>query len=282
MKKMTLGFAFFIIVCLAFSVSCMSKEVSVTEMYYETEYRQESYTTLEQHEIKTPHSTTLMRISEENFGQAYLFLFNLDDSGNVRWAQVNHRGFSGIKTFNSESTGQNHRISVTGPKSCGNCEVGYFCYVGRAPEAIAAGFMPIEGSVEKKLTTPQLKASYRSWIESQGGVFRYIHATEIAGYLSEESNSGIVTPESSGSDVEFVFDKMFSRDGWALICITPFEKCRGNAGCILTISVSYVYDDVAVVTREVTKYQEVPVRVEKLRTVVQAKKVPFWEVIFGQ
>ncbi|GAG28032.1 unnamed protein product, partial [marine sediment metagenome] len=34
-------------------------------------------------------------------------------------------------------------------------------------------------------------------------------------------------------------------------------------------------------TREVTKYRQVPVEVEKQRTVTEYKKVSMWELIFG-
>jgi len=36
-----------VVTCLVFSVSCVSREVQVTENYYETEYRTEQYTDIE-------------------------------------------------------------------------------------------------------------------------------------------------------------------------------------------------------------------------------------------
>jgi hypothetical protein len=59
MKKLTLLFPFVMIICLVFSVSCVSKQVEVTETYYETEYRTESYVEIgkEQRDYLTPKWT---------------------------------------------------------------------------------------------------------------------------------------------------------------------------------------------------------------------------------
>jgi hypothetical protein len=274
MKK--LGLLFVVAISLVFTVSCVSKEVPVTETYYETEYKTESYTALEQ----TPHSTTLMQINEENIGEIYLFLFNMDNSGNINWAQATYRGFSGIKTFKPESSGQNHRVSITGTKDCGCGQVGCTLLVGRTSEAIAAGFRPIESTLVQPLETAQQKAFYHSWLEKEGPYIQYMEALNITGYdLSDQEGSGML----GDSNVEFSFDKMFKKDGWALIEISPWYETNPEKGllctpgCILTISISYIYDDIG---RESTKYREVPVQVQKQRTVTQTKKVPFWEAIF--
>ena len=270
-----LGLLSVVAITLVFIVSCVSKEVPVTEIYYETEYRQESYTVLEQ----TPHSTTLMQISEENLGEIYLFLFNMDNSGNIYWARVTYRGFSDIKTFKPEGSGQNHRVSIAGPKDCGCSQVEYTLLIGRSAEAIVAGFRPIESPLEKQLGTTQQKAHYRSWIEKEGPSIQYFQALQITGYSSgPQEGFGML----GDSNVEFSFDKMFKKDGWALIEINPQYATKYGLcglGCSLTTSISYVYDDIG---KESTKYREVPVQVQKQRTVTQTKKIPFWEAIFSK
>ena len=91
--------------------------------------------------------------------------------------------------------------------------------------------------------------------------------------VKEEDLSGLQHP------IEFSFDEMFETDGWALIYITslPFQT-----RCFLTMSVDYVWDDVETGTREATKYRDVPVQVEKQRTVTETRQVPFWQAIFGE
>ena len=99
-----------------------------------------------------------------------------------------------------------------------------------------------------------------------------------AGYYG--SHSQVVKEEGLGSlahPIEFSFDEMFQTDGWALICITslPF-----TIHCSLTMSIDYMWDDVEIGTREVTKYREVPVQVEKQRTVTNYEKISVWEWLF--
>ena len=91
--------------------------------------------------------------------------------------------------------------------------------------------------------------------------------------VKEEDLSALQHP------IEFSFDEMFDTDAWALIYITslPFET-----RCYLTMSIDYVWDDVEIGTREVTKYRDVPVQVEKQRTVTETRQVPFWEATFGE
>ena len=83
----------------------------VTETYYETEMSQEPYTATEQYEIKTPHSTTIFQMEDEYCAPHFLFLFNEDSDGTIRWSNGISK-FPRVKTFKPESEGRNHRISV--------------------------------------------------------------------------------------------------------------------------------------------------------------------------
>lgn len=222
-----------------------------------------------------------MQINEENLGEVYLFLFNMDNNGNIKWARVTCLGYSDIKTFKPESSGQNHRVSITGPKDCGCGKVGCDLMVGRTAEAIADEFRPPESSFVNKLETPK-QAHFRSWIRDQDPLVQYIFALESTGYLSVCEHELVMLGDSNAG---FSFDKMFKKDGWALIEISPRHEMKGDVwspcepNCQLTISISYAYDNIG---GESTKYREVPVQIQKQRTVTQTKKVPFWEAIFSK
>src|SRR4030042_3674860 len=53
MKRLSLFLGILMILPLVFTISCVTKEVPVTETYYETEYRAETYTVTENVVVKT-------------------------------------------------------------------------------------------------------------------------------------------------------------------------------------------------------------------------------------
>lgn len=61
MSKFNLAIiSIFAMIFLLVTSSCVTKEVEVTETYYETAYKQEPYKDTEQYEITTPHATNLL------------------------------------------------------------------------------------------------------------------------------------------------------------------------------------------------------------------------------
>jgi hypothetical protein len=75
---------------LALAASCVTREIPVTESYQETEYQPETYTATEEYEVNTPHSRNIFQMQKEVQSESFLFLFNKDKTGNVRWAQWTH------------------------------------------------------------------------------------------------------------------------------------------------------------------------------------------------
>ena len=69
---------------------------------------------------------------------------------------------------------------------------------------------------------------------------------------------------------DFPFDVMFQKGDWCLLEINATQS----------IQIDYVWDSVEIRTGPVTRTRPVPYEVEKQRTVIQIKKVPFWEAIF--
>lgn len=294
MKKLNLFLSVIMVACLIFSVSCISKQVEVTETYYETEIKREPYMTTEEYEIKMPHSTTLYKAGGSYSGEIVYLLFNKDTDGNIRWASVSPGNeFPLVKTFKPEPKGQNHRISVVVMESQSDCPLVAYLSVDRDPEAQKLGFNPIEG-VSKALS------EVYPWLH--GNELQFLTSSMAFGYVRQNTNTlamtglqkGNVTeycvrmPDGTvtvykveGPLVEFPFEDMFQRDQWAFIQV--FGNKVDDSGkvlsdnCLFNVSVDYVWDDVSIGTREVTKYRESPIQVEKQRTVTQTKKVPFWE-----
>lgn len=58
------------------------------------------------------------------------------------------------------------------------------------------------------------------------------------------------------------------------------ERTYAGKPLYLNLKVKWTETDEVTKQREVTKYREVPVKVDKQRTVTQYKKVSFWEIIF--
>src|SRR4030042_458030 len=67
MKK--LGILFVVVISLVFTISCVSKEVPVSETYYETEYRTEykteTYTTTEDVVVKTVEGSNTLNAKSQ-------------------------------------------------------------------------------------------------------------------------------------------------------------------------------------------------------------------------
>jgi hypothetical protein len=264
-----------------FSISCVSKDVLVTETYTETEQKQEPYTASEQYEIKTPHSTPLYKIEYIYQVFATFFLFN-KDGGTIRWSQFTpFNKFPAVNTLNLELKGQNHRISIVAPNRCGKANLFACLYKGRSQQSAWSGFRP----ADIEFIQPYILESSR---------WRTYHIDEIkslvlAGYGDVTTTKRCVDNlgESSNS-TDFPLDELFQNEQWALIefgyvgYLDQFAFRRYSDICFHNVSLDYVWDDIKTESRQVTKYRTVPVEVQRQRTVTKTLQVPFWEAIFSK
>jgi hypothetical protein len=294
MKK--LGLLFVMVISLVFTVSCVSKEVPVTENYYETEYRTETYTTTEEYQIKTPHSTTIYQFDGYYNDLFVLLLFNKDSDGNIHWARVSPgTSFPDIKTFKPELKGQNNRISIEVTGLYGGNPLQVYLDSGRDSEATKLGFKPLPlPNITRDVFKRALPLVPNFWIDSliAWDAFGYGDNNTIKSGVQVENiiNYEIKMPDgttekytTTEKSIEFLLDEMFLKEQWSLITIMwegPTSMLWEGHNPEINMVTNYIWDDVSLNTREVTKYRELPEQVEKQRTVMQTKKVPFWEAIF--
>jgi len=327
-----IGAAIVLALLLVLFSSCVSKEVPVTETYYETEIKREPYTATEEYEIKTPNTVSIFQMEDKYCMPHMLFLFHNDNNDTVRWSNV-VSDFPKVKTFDIQPGGRNHRLSITVqvvPHESSDHKVFIGLMRGREPAAINLGFKPNKAASEQVVFVTNFELSGAQPVSRSG--YRYWYACEHSGLketlecikevsersrhnllarfpdeeeLVEKLNIVMTEDEKSlmvnlletgyyGPSVEILrekqlsslarpiessFEEMFQKDGWGLVYITSLPW---TIQCALDMSIEYVWDDVEVATRDVTKYRDVPVQVEKQRTVTETKKVPFWEAIFDQ
>jgi hypothetical protein len=259
------------IVCLVLSVSCVSKEVPVTETYYETEYQQEPYTTTESYEQVISHKGDNL-LSESDWTSTYILLNEVSDRS-IKWAIVTVEDqYPIVHSLAIQSSGKNHRISVSSLESGSKKLLSVTVQNGRSSEGIKLGFKP-KPLPPFNYTTEMIYNCQRAFpFMSINDCEEAIKSNITGGAAQQFGFAGIGETVYNVGSVDFLFDDLFNTRGWALISIT-------NIG---PYSVDYVWDEVQVETKEVTKYRDIPVQVEKQRTVTETKKVPFWEAVFSK
>src|SRR4030042_980807 len=114
MKKVVLVFV--AIMCLFFIASCVTKEVAVTQTYYETEYKQEAYTTNKEYSIFTPHTTTIYDGKSLSGHNYVAIMFNQGQSGLISLASIEYGDWHPqVSRFTLKPEGINQRISIIEP-----------------------------------------------------------------------------------------------------------------------------------------------------------------------
>jgi hypothetical protein len=261
--QMKICVLFLLISLLVVTLSCVNKEVPITETYYETEYRQEPYTTTESYENKISH-TGYNLLSQSGGGETYIMLNRVSDR-NIKWAIVTaSTQYPGVRSLSIQPSGKNHRISVslseTNPKKLLSATMSN----NRSPEGTKLGFKP-----------KPLPPYYSEMVSNCQRAFPFMTSGQceesvIGGAASQFGFTGSAKTVINASSADFLLDDLFNISGWALIDIMSGSS----------YSVDYVWDEVQMETKEVTKYRDIPVQVQKQRTVMQTKAVPFWEVFF--
>jgi len=237
MKKSSPLFAVVLVSCLVFSASCVTREVQVTETYYETEhrteYKTETYTVTEDVVVKTVEgkkdlqpvmewSDAICFITYDGPFMTYYYGYKINTSG-LRGSQV--------KIVMQKAEGRVGVYNLTG--------------VGQiAP-----------------LSTAQLYGETQvNWLHRINGIL-----TDLERILKFQLIGGEITFDAEGTE-EF-----------AILANTRLSPIS---------SVQLVWSEDIVEKKTVTKERQVPyqmpVQVEKQRTGLRTKSVPFWEVIFSQ
>lgn len=253
---------------------CVTKGVPVTEKYYDTETRKEPYQTTEQYENRTPLSTEIYQIDCTKENSA--LLLNTLDTSTIRWARMTlGTDFPQISKIHLESVETNPRIRVV-VEGCPLVKSQFKKYVdGQLVDVYdreTCGVCLYSG-YRKSSDYKLLEVDQNSFTRRVQYAFPNIGLQTIDDALLMEA-LGIQGPPKCTEGpctVEFPISELFSSSSWALIWIYSGPS-----------TAEYVWDNVTVGTREVTKYRDVPYQVEKERTVTKSVAVPFWEAVFSK
>lgn len=237
MKK--LGLISIMIISIVFIVSCVSKEVPVTEIYSETAYRTETYTTTENVGINLKGGT-------------------IDLTPIIEWQAPLYFKTGGGGIENTFYKG--YRIEPR-PHSRITIEV-----------SIAAGYIGVYDLTGiGQITTKDMSIGQSCWIDQTTGEIHYGWLNNLNDLISDSKRT--LYAQYMGRQSEITFDAN-EIDEFAILTNTLIKS---------TIqSVKLTWPDQSVEEREVTRTRPVPYEVEKQRTVMQTKKVPFWEAIFSK
>ena len=233
---------FVLMVLFIFAASCVSKEVPVTETYYETEYRTEPYTTTEDVVIdKVCGDEILSTIigSESEFTPRPCI-----------WSQAS----SGLASYYEYKIPQHDisRIEVTLPEE-----------------------MTPTGRSISIYDVSKAKQSHK-WEDAreigklEGVTYELLQQFLVATHPEQRKElwQSMANPPRQ---LEFNSENITNL---AILCCF----CNDSTGPIQTVRL--IWCDEITERKMVTKEKQVPYEAEKQRTVMQTKKVPFWEGIF--
>ncbi|MBC8274052.1 MAG: hypothetical protein H8E40_03695 [Chloroflexi bacterium] len=257
MKKLNALAGLFLVSLLVFVVSCVTKEYQVTQPYYETEMRQEAYTVTEEYETEVQHSN--------NIYQARMQLARADLSGLILHLEGDELIFWTCTSIDLDNWCTRAYSSWCNP------------YRDKGDDAAQAAWNAKENAPEGRQPLTGQNGQITIQIENVGATGGISLYSLSLGTPLYKAHSYLPIAHTSSNQIQFSLDKAFTLGDYAMIVITCPEF-----GAFRLVSMDYIWDELEVTTREVTKYRDVPVQVEKQRTVTETRQVPFWEAIFGE
>lgn len=267
---------------MALLTACISKEIPTTQTYIDTEMSSEPYQVTEQYDINTPNVTPVYTVSDTEVWRSYpgipvQMLFNKADDNTIKWAIVGIRvdsikqnqfsineqtkwGISPIK----QQTQKNQRISIKFNKDAVSMCIQI---QGRADVAKQKGFQPLSDDNIRSAWTIVQRIHYYDLITTTHGLKDMLDDQYSTGYIDTSTRECTYDQKDSilANPIEIPLDIMFKYEDWALLSISS------------PATISYIWDSITTGTHEVTKYRDVPHQVQKQRTVMVTKSVPFWE-----
>jgi hypothetical protein len=240
MKKTALLFAVILMICLVFSASCVNKEVPVTETYYETQYKTETYTETENIVVHTSEGETYL--APISTWHAGIYFVTSGGAGTY---------YYGYQIDTSEHTKSQIEIALSSAPTAYDINVRVYNLTG-------VGQIP---------NMPTTLAVWRETNPKTGGLWT---TREEQTWLDNvNALSQLKTTE--------VGDNKISFDAKGIGEFAIFANTF-NPSSILSVKLEWSNDITE--QRAVIKERQVPYEVEKQRTILQTKKVPFWEALF--
>lgn len=266
MKKLCLSFV--VVLSLIFTVSCVSKQVPVTETYYETEYKTEykteTYTATEDVVVHTSEGETYLTPISKWHASIY---FTAEKSG------TGMTYFYGYEIEAGKHTKGKIKITLS---SMAKGYIGVYNLTGMSRPPLFRTGWPGEGTVWAWLD-PTQPNKWQEQIDPQTGETYY--TSQWLGKVNAITSTAhplSFRPMDTSLGNEIIFD---AKD------IHEFAILANTLNAQAISSVKLVWSDDIIEQQTITKERQVPyqvpVQIEKQRTVMQTKHVPFWEVILG-
>lgn len=253
MNKLSL-FAGILVIWLLFTASCVTREVPVTETYYETEYQTETYTETEN--VVTQTVDGKERLGTVDRWQTNLyFLPGGASPGKLAFPSVYELTYY----FGYE-------IPIT-EHSRSRVEINFYSTALKQEGEIRVIDLTGVGQIPHKPEPPMKAFITETWGK------QWLDDLNAVATNPERILGSIVTGTGTETENQITFDTPG---------ITEFAIFANTWNQNTLKSVELVWSDDTIESRTVTKERQVPVQVEKERTVTTIEKVPVWEVILGK
>jgi hypothetical protein len=242
---------FVLAICFISIVSCISKEMPVTETYYETEYKTEYKT-----ETYTETEDVVVHTSED---QTYLTPVSTWQTNLYFKAGGSGTGITYYYGYEIDTEHTTSQVKILVSSAAGGY-IGVYNLTGvgqiPAKQSYGAGILKAGGE-------PSLYPGEQEWLDNLNTIL-----TDPKRILFFQSMSAL-----SGNEI------IFDSKG-----IKEFAIFANSWNQRAIQSVKLAWSDDTIEKRTATKERQVPYempyQVEKQRTVMQTKQVPFWEAIF--
>lgn len=280
MKKLSLFLSVVMVTCLVLPASCVNKEVPVSETYYETEYRTEykteSYTQTEDVVVKTIEDSELLSIKRQ-WRTSWIYLIG---------SQASFTCYYGYDISTQEHSRSHVQISFTLQPQLHKgiiyvVDLTSACYDQTIPYPdVLFGNLYLIIDEGCQLDQPTLKGALGSGGIMPGNEDEYIRRWVDAFSVLIGNPArilGKLSVDKATTDGYITFDVKGIKE---FAVITGVEPELRPPNVKLTWSDDIIEKQTVIKERQIP--YEVSVQVGKQRAVMQTKKVPFWEVIFGE
>ena len=251
MKRLSL-FLGILIISLAISSSCVTREVPVTETYYETEYKTETYTETENVVVKTDEGEEYLNTVDKWQTNLY-FLPGGASPGKLAFPSV------------YELTYYYGYAITTAKHSRSRVEINFYSTALKQEGEIRVVDLTGVGQIPHKPEPPMGKFITETWAK------KWLDDLNVVVTNPERILGDIQTGAETNNQITF-----------DAAGVTDFAIFANTWNQYTVKSVKLIWADDTIEPRTVTKERQVPVQVEKQRTVVTTEKVPIWEAVFGK
>lgn len=253
MKRLSLFLGILIIISLVFTVSCVTKELPVTETYYETEYKTETYTETENVVVKTVDGKEYLNPVDKWQTNLY-FLPGGASPGKLAFPSVYELTYY----YGYEITSAAYSRS--------RVEINFYSTALRQEGEIRVIDLTGVGQVPHKPEPPMRKFITETWGK------KWLDDLNAVVTNPERILGNLLTGTGEAKN-QIIFDASG---------ITVFAIFANTWNQYAVKSVELIWSDDTIEPKTITKERQVPVQVEKQRTVTTIEKIPIWEAVFGE